>query len=222
MLIPWRFVLHVGFDVANFDLGNDTCKLVFDLVNDGAEALAFWAKVVFVDRLFTPLEIARSWGTGCSCHEDDRLKGKPVKCDLVGRRATGAWDQVLSTVQVLRASANSLVEEDSVIIKANLFDSFMASSRALQGIIILRWRHLDGLPYKICRSRSPEIMRQCLRQAAKMGTLDDVSAKFFCPQSRLFADCVRLANSPQCSDQLYRRERHREHQFSYHSLVGEC
>ena len=47
----------------------------------------------------------QSWGSGCSCHEEELTSGKNIVCPLKGRRIPDAWLKVQTTLNAMNASA---------------------------------------------------------------------------------------------------------------------
>jgi len=195
--------LDIGFEATRFDLTKDQPKAMYHALLPG-DPERFWMKLDFILLLFVPLEDARAWGTGCVHpeHEELRRQGKKVVCELVGRRAKEAWRRVQQAQREMQHNSDNVI---ALFPGADVMhDGFMQASLALRGAVYTRWRHLDGLPYKIVRAREPEIMQQCLDQAARLGNdkLDTISALFFAGSSTLLPQCVTLATTGVCGEAL--------------------
>ena len=59
----------------------------------------FWLDFAVVLDKTSSVDALRSWGSGCTCHEDQRRGGETIRCGRAGRRVHDAlqnwrWDKV--------------------------------------------------------------------------------------------------------------------------------
>jgi hypothetical protein len=85
-LMAWKLCLCIGFDESLFDTSGEIVAAAKLVTTEGNEL--FWARTQYIVCVCSPPEFARSWGVGCSCHEEARLAGRIVDC--LCRRAN-AW-----------------------------------------------------------------------------------------------------------------------------------
>ena len=106
---------------------------------------------------------------------------QPIPTDLTLDRplaiAEGLDEMTLDNE--LKSLAERVPLDNAWLLQTELFDNFVEAIGALRGAALIRWRHLQGLPYKLSRSRVPQIMSECLATAqVAAGSLDSVSAQF--------------------------------------------
>ena len=209
-LLRWREVLMVGFSADQYDGSNVSIRVVGKITAGTDEATLFWMRCIFVNTLFSPVEKCRTWGTGCSCHEAERLEGRKINCSFAGRRATEAWQAIqnLRDTVMQAPTANEQLWSDDF---KPLWDDFVRCNQLLNGRIFARWKHLNELPYMLVRARDPAIMQECLQRAARAPALDQVSQSFLSVGAPLYFHCVRLATHHECTDILSRMLQPYEH-----------
>jgi hypothetical protein len=155
------------------------------------------------------LHSTRTWGSGCACHEDERMAGKVIICPLQGRRLPMALARV-GQFQVACAARREIPGPDDACARVVLSDDLEFDRRGLfEYINASGSRKVDFLndnPYAIARARDPLVMKACrdafLALPAGLQERDRISAEFFGPDSPIAADVDSFITSLVMSKEL--------------------
>ena len=155
------------------------------------------------------LHAIRTWGSGCDCHEEERMAGKVIICPLQGRRLPIA----LARVDKFKAACAARREKpgpDDMCTRVVLPDDLEFDRRGLFDYISASGsRKVDFLndnPYAIARARDPLVMKACrdafLALPAELQARDRISADFLGPDSPIAADVDSFISSLVMSQEL--------------------
>ena len=188
-----RAFLEAGWDDAAFNLKAETSSTVRMLASKSPESDLFWLRCQIVLYLLEPVEDLRTWGSGCNCHEVDRMEGRRVQCGLAGRRMRWAWPRIQEFLLRDRVSETGSLPQMS----SDITDEVAAAAAVLKGTVHDRTSFLDCLPYKLARLRAPGVAEQVLQRFDSMSEEGvphhRVSAHFLAKDSRLRTHVVALA-----------------------------
>lgn len=123
-------------------------------------------RLIHVCHLWTDkVEKLRSWGIGCDCHEEYRMKGKRVSCHPAGCRLSGAIIEVIAAVsdikdllEVLRIKA-AMIGGDSEL----LFSCKLLLRRVLAEAVA-RTRLIHQLPYRVANLDRADVAVDIINQ----------------------------------------------------------
>ena len=127
------------------------------------ESVSWNSQLKFVDRLSGVLTMVLEWGGGCSCHEEDYAAGRPVECNMKGRRLGEAFPFACANLRSLLESANRWTSADFGSDEL-LFHQCVACVRALHRYAMLKIGFLDVIPWLLARLDQPGVAARALEQ----------------------------------------------------------
>ena len=122
-------------------------KTLFLQVNQSVTNPCFWDKLRCVYDIVTQIHRIRTWGWGCPCHPEERVDGKPVKCDHQGLQLPHVQARMMEFWSMCQRKQIEPVENDDACSFLDISDAEVREARSHAFKVLYEMSEMETADY---------------------------------------------------------------------------